>query len=366
MNRFLDFVIFLSSLTLVVFVMTVIIDKASAAELIVNNGFESGTFGDMSPHGGGIETIVKSPVASGSYAANFDLINGYPASTDKFRAEVWFSSSKGNFAFEKEYWFSFNYRYEDWSIDGNAEIAPFQVHTRPSQWTSSCQFNNAVGYAPFLMLSQNDEVRFLTYPGKISWRAPIQKQKWQTIAVHFKISTGSTGFTEAWKDGVKLFRVDGANSPKYDACGGLMREPFFNMGIYKWDWKRKVTDSKRRQLFIDNLKIASGTNGLVIVSSIPSDTIPSDTKPPVIADIVVEHTCSLATIRWTTDEPTTGSVKYGRDPDYGMLVTDTVSGLQHSAQFPVLSDGLPYYFQIDATDQSGNVGNSEKMTITVK
>lgn len=251
-----------SSITfwLLLVILSVYSPLNNAATLKANNGFEDGSFGDMLPHGGGVETIVKSPVATGSYSSSFDLINGYPASKERYRAEAWFSSKKGKFSFEKEYWFSLDYRYEDWARDSNPEIAPFQIHTKPSRWAHSCQFNNAVGTAPFLMLSENDEVRFYTYPGQISWRAPIQKQKWQTITVHFRISTGSTGFIEAWKDGIKLFRVDGANSSEYDACGGRMGEPFFNIGIYKWDWKRKVTDSKRRHLLIDNLKIAEGTN----------------------------------------------------------------------------------------------------------
>ena len=341
----IQYILILSTLCALILAASLLIGKVAAADL-VDNGFETGTFGGMSPHGGGIETIVKSPVASGSYAANFDLINGYPASTEQYRAEAWFSDSKGNFAFEKEYWFSFNYRYEDWAIDSNAEIAPFQIHTRPSQWTSNCQFNNAVGYAPFLMLSQNDEVRFYTYPGKISWRAKIQKQKWQTITVHFKISTGSTGFIEAWKDSVKLFRVDGANSPKTDACGGLMREPFFNMGIYKWDWKRKITDSKRRQLFIDDLKIAQGP--------IPEPTVPPDTAPPLISAVVVEHTCSLATVKWVTDEPTIGEVAIGRSDVYGEVVRDPIMVTRHQVQFPIVPDGLDWWVRIDSVDVAGN------------
>jgi hypothetical protein len=71
-----------------------------------------------------------------------------------------------------------------------------------------------------------------------------------------------------WKDGKKLFRVDGPNSPKADGCGKTVGAPYFKMGVYKWVWRagKKATNSSRRQLFIDNLKMAIGPNGYSLVS----------------------------------------------------------------------------------------------------
>ena len=40
----------------------------------------------------------------------------------------------------------------------------------------------------------------------------IGKQQWLSIRIHFRISTGSDGFIEAWENGGKLGRVNGRNS----------------------------------------------------------------------------------------------------------------------------------------------------------
>jgi hypothetical protein len=42
------------------------------------------------------------------------------------------------------------------------------------------------------------------------------------------------------------------------------------MGIYKSEWKYHATTATRRQLFIDNLKIAEGSKGYSLVSSTSS------------------------------------------------------------------------------------------------
>ena len=222
----------------------------AATSVTVSNGFESGNLTGLTCSGN-CPSVTTSPIKTGKYAGNFDLT---PKMKTNYRTEA-VLGSKGRFQFGKEYWIEFNYRYEDWAKDSDPEIGPFQIHTTPSSW--NCNLGSAVGSAPFLMMSSNDEARFVTYRGKVLWRGPVQKKQWMNISVHFKISTGNDGFVEAWKDGVSLGRVNGANSPKVDICGKPMREPYFKMGVYKWNWQRVLTQSSRRQLFIDDLKITA-------------------------------------------------------------------------------------------------------------
>jgi hypothetical protein len=222
------------------------------AATVLDNGFESGSLSGLTCSGN-CPTIATSPVSTGKYAGNFKLT---PSMKTNYRTEA-VMGSKGNFSFGKEYWVEFNYRYEDWAKDSDTESAPFQVHTNPSSWTSSCQLGSASKTEPFLMVNSNDEHRFLTYGGKVLWRAPIQKQKWLNLSIHFKISTGSDGFVEAWIDGVKIGIVNGPNSPKLDGCGKPIQPPYLKVGVYKWSWQTKATDSSSRQLFIDNLKITT-------------------------------------------------------------------------------------------------------------
>jgi hypothetical protein len=247
----------------------------NAETLTTKHDFESGMKGLRCS--GNCPQVSTAQKKSGKYSGNFTLTRNM---STPYRTEAVFGE-KGRFAFGKEYWVSFDYRYEDWKKDKSKDFAPFQIHTTQSNWSKECKVTKAAaGSAPFFMVSGDDKVRFATYKNKTLWSGPIQKQQWLKIVVHFKISTGNDGFIEAWKDGVKLGRVNGANSPKFDGCGKLMREPYLKVGIYKWDWKpgRKATGSTRRQLFVDNLKIATGTDGYSLVNA-ASSQVTKSTKP---------------------------------------------------------------------------------------
>jgi regulation of enolase protein 1 (concanavalin A-like superfamily) len=241
--------------------------KLLAATMIFDSGFESGTSAGLKAHTteGGSFTVVTSPVAMGKYSGRFDLI--HDLTKDTYRAEAQLYDGRGNFEFEKEYWFGFNYRYEDWVVDSDSEIAPFQIHNRYETW-GSCQLGAAASTAPFVMLSNNDKVYFRIYGNKVLFSETIRKKEWLNIVVHFKISYKGTGFVEVYRNGVKKGRFDGVTSAKSDKCGRLLLSPSFNIGIYKWNWKygRGPTDSLRRTLVTDNLKIAAGTNGYSMVN----------------------------------------------------------------------------------------------------
>ncbi len=221
--------------------------------LIFSNGFESGDLEDWRCSGN-CPSVVNSPVFDGSYAGNFVLTRDLPTS---YRTEVVVNEGL-QFAFGQEYCITMVYRYEDWAVDSDAECGPFQIHTTPSSWDDpDCGTGSAYSTAPFLMFAQNDLAKFITYGGNILWEGPLEKQQWLTIKVHFRISTGSDGFIEFWKDGVKLGRVEGRNNAGVDGCGEPQREPYFKMGVYKWNWKveRPATDTTRRQLYIDKVKV---------------------------------------------------------------------------------------------------------------
>lgn len=118
-----------------------------------------------------------------------------------------------------------------------------------------------------MMVVKNDETKFVTYGGKALWAGPIKKQQWQKLVVHYRPSMNDDGLVEAWIDGIKLGKVTGANSPKSDNCGNPMKASYLKLGIYKWDWKRKKTNSTRKQLLINDVKIISGKNGLALIGS---------------------------------------------------------------------------------------------------
>ncbi|MEE9319466.1 MAG: heparin lyase I family protein [Granulosicoccus sp.] len=242
------------------------------ADTIYEEGFEEGGvftssgnglfYNELKCHGshGNCPDISSEQSKDGSLSMSFGL--QYEEGENRYREEVY--AKKGEYENGKEYWFSFDYRYENWKNDSNGEIAPFQVHTRPSTWGEidgvRCALGAAVSTAPLLMTSVAGKVQFKTYGGNILWTAPIEKNKWLNMKVHFRVSTDNDGFVEAWYNGQHIGRFEGPTGPKLDKCGKPMRDPYLNFGVYKWDWKadRAATDSTERQLYIDNIRLGTG------------------------------------------------------------------------------------------------------------
>ncbi|MEE9361245.1 MAG: heparin lyase I family protein, partial [Cellulophaga sp.] len=228
----------------------------NAATMVVSKNFDSSNLG-------GFVNSGNWPTVEGK-VAKFTLTRNMKTS---YRTEAKLEDKKGHFDFNKEYWIGMDYQYVDWDPNTGTEIAPLQVHTRASDWSKKCHTGSAHATAPFLMDTKGNKARFLTFGGKVLWQGAIQRKQWLNIIVHFKISSGNDGFIEVWKDGVKLGRVNGANSNKNDPCGKTMRTPFFKMGVYNYLWRTKATEATRRELWIDNLKIAEGSNGYSLVNS---------------------------------------------------------------------------------------------------
>jgi hypothetical protein len=227
------------------------VESELTKNLPFSNGFETGTLQGWKCSGN-CPTVTTAPIATGKFSGNFVLTRNL---NTPYRTEA---TAGINFRFGQNYTMSMRYRYEDFAKDSSAEAAPFQIHTTPSTWEGTCNIGSAMSTAPFLMASQNDQVRFVTYGGKTMFTLPLERKKWLDVTVRFRISTGADGFVEVYRSGVKMGRVNGRNSPDHDACGKPMKEPYFKMGIYKWDWKagRKATESTRRQLFIDDVMIS--------------------------------------------------------------------------------------------------------------
>jgi hypothetical protein len=189
------------------------------------------------------------------------------------------------------------------------------------------------------MMPRNGQVVFNTFKGKKLWSGPVEKKTWLNIVVHFKISYNNDGFIEAWKDGKKIGRIDGANSyKKHPVCGDLMRPPYLKLGVYKGAWRlknqgKRPSTSTRRELWIDNFKFAEGSNGYSLVSSssvsspankpvvtrapalkptkAPAPSLKQDIIPPVISNVQASVTGTSAIITCNTNEASSSAVKYG-------------------------------------------------------
>ena len=91
----------------------------------------------------------------------------------------------------------------------------------------------------------------------------------------------------------------------------------------------------------------------------------SDTTAPVISNIQVVPSGTSARVSWSTDESTTGEVKYGETTSYEfVLVEDTALLQNHSLTLTNLTPGVTYHLQITATDNAGNSADSSDVTFT--
>jgi chitodextrinase len=80
-----------------------------------------------------------------------------------------------------------------------------------------------------------------------------------------------------------------------------------------------------------------------------------DGTPPVVGNLSVAAADTGATIRWETNEPTTGSLVYGQTDAYEAgAVTAPRPGLRHRVRLQGLNRGTEYRFRLVASDESGN------------
>ena len=65
-----------------------------------------------------------------------------------------------------------------------------------------------------------------------------------------------------------------------------------------------------------------------------------------------------ATIAWTTDEPSTSRVDYGRTVSLGSQVSDGARATAHKLELTGLSPGTTYFFRVRSVDAVGNAADS--------
>jgi phosphodiesterase/alkaline phosphatase D-like protein len=84
-------------------------------------------------------------------------------------------------------------------------------------------------------------------------------------------------------------------------------------------------------------------------------TTAADDTGPVISNVTaVNITATSATITWTTDEPATSLVEYGKKPSYGSTASALGLVTDHSVNLTGLTAQTTYYYRVNSTDASGN------------
>jgi hypothetical protein len=85
-----------------------------------------------------------------------------------------------------------------------------------------------------------------------------------------------------------------------------------------------------------------------------------DTTPPVIKDVLTSsETDTSAVITWTTNEPATTDVAYGKEADYGLTASSTGLATDHTITLSGLEANTAYHFKVTSKDEAGNEASSE-------
>lgn len=114
-------------------------------------------------------------------------------------------------------------------------------------------------------------------------------------------------------------------------------------------------------------------NSVAVPSTIPTFTTVTDATPPVISNVQTTVTGeTTATITWTTNEVATGSLAYGENSAYNLVIERGEGGASGdvSTTYTVLITGLKvntqYQFRILATDGTGLTSNAYLNSFTTQ
>ncbi|MEE9412130.1 MAG: LamG-like jellyroll fold domain-containing protein [Methylococcales bacterium] len=93
-------------------------------------------------------------------------------------------------------------------------------------------------------------------------------------------------------------------------------------------------------------------------------TATTDTTLPIIRNIQTTVTNTTATITWDTDEVSDSVVEYGLNKTYGSTTSDPDPSTIHRIILTGLTADTIYHFVVSSSDVSGNIANSDNLTLT--
>jgi hypothetical protein len=111
------------------------------------------------------------------------------------------------------------------------------------------------------------------------------------------------------------------------------------------------------------------TRSVVIYVTVPPPPpTPADTTPPVIKNVSTSsETETTAIIAWTTNEPGSSNVEYGKNTDYGLTASSTELTTDHSITVSNLEPNTAYHFRVTSSDKAGNQASStDNIFVTAK
>jgi fibronectin type 3 domain-containing protein len=93
-------------------------------------------------------------------------------------------------------------------------------------------------------------------------------------------------------------------------------------------------------------------------SNTVSVTVPASQLPSITNYQVSVKTGTTATVTWTTDVPTTGTISYGTTSSLGLSLSDSISATSHTLTLKNLTKNTKYYYKITATAPGGSTSST--------
>jgi hypothetical protein len=213
--------------------------------------------------------MVTNPVYRGAKSGRFELRSTDGEVANGTRAEVIIADAATN----KNRWYSFAAYFpaKDYAYDSGSESL--------AQWFQMSGVTQATSLRvrkDRLILRTGNDPKTL----KEIDLGPIIKDNWQEYVFHFIHSHGSDGLIEIWQNGKKIFTRSGGNA--YDT-----KLPNFKLGIYKASWNSGTTETSKRVVYYDNIRVgnekatfadmtSSGSNPSAPVETTPTEPGPTD------------------------------------------------------------------------------------------
>ena len=93
-----------------------------------------------------------------------------------------------------------------------------------------------------------------------------------------------------------------------------------------------------------------------------TEDVDDNVAPTITAVSVPYVTGTTVTIQWTTDEPASGRVRWGKTETYGAAST-AARGTVHDVTLRGLETSNTYHYRVEATDADGNVATYHDATV---
>lgn len=204
--------------------------------------------------------IISDPQKSSNKVGKFELRYSDPIVKSGKRAEVGFRDEL------REGWYSYSVYFptSGFSRDSNPEAI--------TQW-----HQEGGGSPPNAVQVENDRIYFRSInrsdtkdnSNKVYTNyslGNVERGKWVEFVFHIVHSPNSDGLIEIWKNKTKLHTIKGPNMRRSYPL------PTLKLGIYKWTWKTKRTDTDKRIVYFDNVKVGNEKASLTdFISGVISD-----------------------------------------------------------------------------------------------